>query len=140
MQYEVVDECWEYTGGISSNGYGNVNLATGGTRSAHRVAWEQEYGPIPKGMFVLHRCDNKLCIRPQHLFLGTQADNVADKVSKNRQARGELSGSATLTEEEVKLIRWLTGEGYTDVEVALQFGVTNTTVGQIRKRKTWRHI
>ena len=77
------DECWEWTDGCDGDGYGVVG-AGGKTVRAHRVAWEVAHGPIPDGVHVLHQCDNPPCINPAHLFLGTQADNMADKVAKGR--------------------------------------------------------
>lgn len=86
--------CWEWQGCRISYGYGRVRY-DGKTRFAHRVAWELTHGQIPDGLCVLHICDNPPCCNPAHLFLGTKADNNADKVSKNRQARGDTHGSRT---------------------------------------------
>jgi hypothetical protein len=77
------DACWPFTGGCSSNGYGN-SWANGKSALAHRVAWERERGPIPSGLDVLHRCDNPPCCNVRHLFLGTDSDNIRDSVAKER--------------------------------------------------------
>ena len=79
----LMTECREWEGSRNRDGYGRYPVG-GSWVGAHRVAWEQEYGPIPKGMSVLHHCDNPPCILPSHLFLGTQQDNVADMIAKGR--------------------------------------------------------
>ncbi len=84
------ESCWEWTGAIDDN-YG-VAWRNGKKTGAHRAAYEMEYGLIPEGMQVLHRCDNPPCVRPDHLFLGTHADNMADRSSKNRQSTGSVHG------------------------------------------------
>jgi hypothetical protein len=81
----TADICWEWAGARNSDGYGK-SYAGSGYRMAHRVAWESSFGPIPDGLFVLHRCDNPPCVRPDHLFLGTNTDNVRDSVAKGRAA------------------------------------------------------
>ena len=80
----MTSPCSEWTGATDDDGYGRRRWR-GKVRKAHRVAWEIAYGPIPEGAKVLHRCDNPPCIEPTHLFLGTQADNVADMIAKGRQ-------------------------------------------------------
>ena len=78
------DGCWEWQGARSASGYGSMFSASGGHHVAHRVIWEDVNGPIPDGLWVLHRCDNPPCCRPDHLFLGTPADNTADMIAKGR--------------------------------------------------------
>lgn len=87
-------ECWLWTGPKVGRGYGKTHW-NGKTARAHRVAWEITYGPIADGMCVLHKCDNPACCRPDHLFLGTYADNNRDMKKKGRTARGEQNGSYT---------------------------------------------
>lgn len=105
--------CWFWSGFIDHNGYG-VASGSGGTayelfgeRAAHRISWILYKGPIPNGLQVLHRCDVRECVNPGHLFLGTNADNVADRNAKGRTARncGEKHGRSKLTWEQVKEIR-----------------------------------
>jgi hypothetical protein len=124
--------CWNWTAGLYSAGYGSIHL--GRTNGAHRVSWELHFGPIPPGLCVLHRCDNPLCVRPDHLFLGTQADNIADMAEKGRH------GHAKLDTEKVRAIRILAADGYTQTDLGLYFGVHRTVVGDIVHGETWKHV
>jgi hypothetical protein len=107
---------------------------------AYRVAWELTRGPIPTGMYVCHHCDVPLCVNPDHLFVGTHADNTADMMTKNRQAKGVRQGSAKLTDDAVREIRacWLTMAS--QPELAREFGVTQAVIWAIVNRRTWRHV
>lgn len=82
------DGCWEWAGGLMWDGYGAFHRDGDGSvkQRAHRISWEYSNGPIPSGMLVCHRCDNPRCVRPEHLFLGTDQDNVDDMMSKGRHA------------------------------------------------------
>lgn len=136
--------CWEWQGGKKHSGYGRVRYQ-GKDEYAHRLSYEIFVGAIPKGMFVCHHCDNPRCVNPEHLFLGTQADNMADMArkgrGKGRGRRGARPGSANpfskLTEEQVALIR--EAEGIQQA-IATQFGVGQSTVSLIRNGKRWRHL
>lgn len=107
--------------------------------AAHRVSWVLNIGPIPPGQDVLHQCDNPPCVNPSHLFLGTNRDNIADKMAKGRQSRlpGESNGYAKLSADQVRAIR-SSGAGYR--ATARAYGVTRECIMAIRKRWTWRDL
>lgn len=87
-------DCWQWTAHVYGSGYGHFQVSHRHPSKAHRVAWFLTFGKIPAGMSVLHRCDNRRCVNPAHLFLGTNSDNMADKVAKGRQARGSVCANA----------------------------------------------
>ena len=136
-------DCWDWGGAVGINGYGRISRGdgTGKDSFAHRVSWEIHCGPIPEGMYVLHKCDNPSCVNPAHLFLGTMADNAKDKVRKGRSTFGEKNINAKLTEKEVIEIRQLyaTGE-YTHEKLSEQFGVSRVMIGYIVKGRNWKHV
>lgn len=127
------------------HGYGQTGVKEEGgwkTRRAHRVAYKEYVGEIPAGMLVCHTCDNRKCINPKHLFLGTHQDNADDRVAKGRGrcGIGERHSRAKLTEEQVILIRQLRSYGFTRKKIAEGFGVTTVTIGEIANRKKWKHV
>jgi hypothetical protein len=130
------DSCWEWNGPLCE-GYGHFSLNRRNIFS-HRYAYEMEYGPIPDGMHVCHHCDNRLCCRPSHLFLGTNRDNMDDKVAKGRQARWETVGTGKLTWPEVRGIRRRVGDGENQRRLAEEYGVSPTTITNIKQNVTWR--
>jgi hypothetical protein len=107
----------------------------------HRLIYEVTYGPIPKGMLVCHTCDNPACCNPNHLFLGTQEDNMKDKIKKGRQVMGESNGLSKLTRYQVSEIRlkYQTGD-FLQQELADNYNVCNQNISSIIKRITWKHI
>lgn len=161
--------CWLWLGARLRQGYGVITIA-GKLRKSHRVAWELTYGPIPDDLLVCHHCDTPACVRPDHLFLGTNADNTADRDRKGRTARGDRSGSrlhperlargdrsgkrlhmdtaargerintAKLTAEAVREIRRLAAAGVATTPLARAFGMSNPQIRKIVARQSWRHI
>lgn len=130
--------CWEWTRGKIGDGYGQI---WDGKRNglAHRFSWLTYRGEIPLGMMVLHHCDNRRCVNPDHLFLGTNADNVSDKVSKNRQQRlnGRKNGRCILSEDQVKQILATSGKDRNDRELSIRFGVSRKYISGLRSGQNW---
>lgn len=137
--FSKTEGCWLWTKSTNKYGYGIISDSGKGIR-AHRLSWVLHNGPIPEGLFVLHHCDVRLCVRPDHLFLGTHQDNRADCVGKGRQARGECQHSAKLTEGDVVLIRTYIKIGLTLSSIADRFGVTKEAIYCIKHKKTWKHV
>lgn len=134
-RFRVANECWEWAGVVLNTGYGQVNLAGKRRESAHRLSYALHFGPFDAAMCVCHRCDNPPCIRPEHLFLGTHADNAADRNAKGRQARGERSRMSSLKEGDVAQIRTMPG---THRAIGAIFGISHAMVGYIKRGKCWR--
>lgn len=138
--------CLEWTGGRDADGYGHISVGSGTEKRkvrTHRLAWELAVGAsVPVGMSVLHRCDNPACIKADHLFVGTNADNVADMVRKGRgrASPGELHGAAKLTVEAVREIRAAPRENGSGRRLASKFGVSPATVTNVRKGLVWGHV
>jgi hypothetical protein len=119
-------------------GYGITGL-NGKTISAHKKAYVLAKGSVPAGLVVRHTCHNKICINPDHLILGTQQDNINDKLAAGREARGSDVGGSKLTDEDVLKIRSLRGKMY-QREIALKFNITQANVSLIMRRQTWTHL
>jgi hypothetical protein len=132
------DDCWEWAAAKQRAGYGRF-LVNKKVHNAHRVAWAIAHGYIPQGMLVCHTCDNPGCVNQEHLFLGTDADNAADKVQKGRQSKGEDLPQSILTEKDVIEIRSLIGV-LPQYVIAERFDCSKATVSEIKTRKRWMHI
>ena len=145
--------CWVWQGGVTTGGYGSAHVGRK-TYRAHRISWVVFRGDIPIGLWVLHTCDNPPCINPEHLYLGTRADNDQDAKDRNRLAtgdrhgmrlhpesvpRGERQGSSRLTADIVRQMRILAGS-MTQCALAQQFGITQVHVGRIINRQEWAHV
>lgn len=127
------DGCWLWTGTKQSTGYGAMVQWSGGKRlrrHVHRLSWEICRGPIPDGLYVLHKCDVKLCVNPDHLYLGTHLDNMRDEVERARSPRGERHYNAKLTSDQVKIIKNSRGV-VTARSLAEAMNVTQHTVHSI---------
>lgn len=149
---EKSDGCWLWTAHVNNMGYGEFHLKSENStvEYAHRVSWVLHHGDIPADLEILHHCDTPHCVRPDHLFIGTQQDNMRDMVSKGRQgdtgSTGEDHGMAKLTEDDVKEIRrrYIGGVNQFNPsnrrELAKEFGSAPAHVWQIYARKVWTHI
>lgn len=141
------DECWLWVGGMSSNGYGAAYLESQKLISSHRAAWIVANGEIPDGLAVLHRCDNKRCCNPAHLFLGTYGENNTDRSQKGRSCRGSQSHHAKLTESQVADIRKRYVRGHIKwpgrgnaKRLAAEYGISHTNLLDIIHGKIWKHV
>lgn len=132
------DNC--YISWLASNksGYCRIHYPINGENILHRIAWTLVNGPIPKGLCVLHKCDNPKCFRPKHLFLGTRAENNRDKTNKNRQTKGEDVNTAKLNKIQVEQIRRLRTHGFTVKELSCKFGVCPSSIYSIISYNSWR--
>lgn len=151
------DACWPWQRAVRPDGYGKFHVGThaAGTRRcdyAHRSAWELTNGTIPNGLCVCHHCDNKRCCNPSHFFLGTIADNTRDAAKKGRlprglrngqhtkperTARGERHGCAKLSADDVSSIRTSYENGYTQIQLATAFNVSQAQISKIVRRESW---
>jgi DNA invertase Pin-like site-specific DNA recombinase len=141
-------DCWNWLGPLNRSGYGLFSLWSledrGKVIIAHRLSYELHNGPIPKGngahgTVIAHRCDNRRCVNPSHLFACTQAENLRDCLKKGRgnKAAGEKAGRAKLSEQAVKAIRKLIEEGTDRQKLSRAFGVTPQTISDIADLKSW---
>ena len=176
--------CWVWTGKRDKNGYGRLWVKDGNIR-AHRFSWTLHFGPVPEGLCVLHDCDNPSCVRPSHLFTGTNVENTKDRSTKGRNACGDRNGarlhpeklargdrngsrlyperlmrgdkhwsrlypekrvtgerhrSAKLTSDNILQIRARYTNGESQTSLAKEFRVSQTAIGHIVNRKTWKHL
>lgn len=136
-------DCAIWTGHTDKAGYGKISKLVDGkviSVRSHRAVYELYFGSLDSSVNVLHSCDNPPCCDIRHLFIGTQADNIKDKVSKGRQAKGEKNNHAKLTEREVEKIKFLIRKGNTLTSIAYRFDVTITAISEIKAGRTWKHI
>jgi len=143
----VENGCMEWTGYVAPNGYGRCKFM-GNNVSAHRFSWSIKNGEIPDGFNVCHHCDNRKCVNPEHLFIGTHQDNMIDAQHKGRLLRtehckmlhrGEKNATAKLTNEDVIIIRSLQGK-HPSRYVASLYGLTHRSILLIWQKRTWPHI
>lgn len=136
------DDCWGWQG-YRHKTYGHGQIGRGrreeGNTYVHIVAWEEANGPVPDGLFVLHKCDNPPCCNPKHLYVGTQADNVKDMITRRRNRYGVAHPDALLDEEKVRQIRSLSGT-VTQQAMAEKFGVSRSAIEHVVVGRNWKHV
>jgi len=131
--------CWLWTAAVTKGGYGKFSVRRSTWAFAHRVSWSLARGPVKKGLFVCHKCDNPSCVRPTHLFLGTQRDNLRDMSAKGRSS----APARKLSDGEVRLIRRLITATRPKVnrdDLAHLYSVDRRTIDRIARGDTWRHV
>lgn len=131
--------CWNWIGYVNYAGYGIFYYQKEPRIKAHRYAYELTHGNIADNMLVCHSCDNRQCVRPDHLFLGTYLDNNRDCITKERNPRGERNGQSILTEKEVLEIRALKGK-LSLSKLAAKYRVKPAAIGKILRGERWKHI
>ncbi|MHB0992643.1 MAG: HNH endonuclease signature motif containing protein [Burkholderiales bacterium] len=139
------ENCWEWVGNKNNKGYGQLSKGGRlGNALAHRVSYEIHNGKIPGGLFVLHKCDNPGCVRPDHLFLGTNSDNMQDMLKKGRfkskSLKGEKCKFSKLNESQVMEIKNRLLHGDKARLIARAYGVSDCCISGIKCGKTWKHI
>lgn len=138
------DECWLWKAFRNPSGYGMIRNS-GWMALAHRASWSLHFGRIPDGSHVLHLCDNRACVNPRHLYLGSNSDNIRDKVERGRsnfphpERRGELHPMSKLTAEQVEIIRRRPFAFGSGKELSERFGVSRALITRIRKGQLWTH-
>ena len=135
---EPMSGCWLYLGMLDAEGYGFIRKGIGKSEQAHRESWRRYKGVIPEGIKVLHKCDNPCCINPDHLFLGTQLENIKDRDQKGRVAKGKIHYKATVLTEE--LVKWILNSDLSNSELSKLCGVSRKYIGGVRRREVWKHI
>ena len=133
------DYCWIWTTGKSSNGYGSFYF-NDKTVSAHKFSWMLYYGKVIDNLKVLHTCDNRACVNPKHLYLGTSADNSRDMTDRDRQAKGENNGWSKLTKEQIISIKSYPYHRGLYRQLSKQFNVTPESISNVCRGIYWKHI
>lgn len=134
--------CWLWAAATDKNGYGIFRATVAGVehKRAHRASWALSTGQVlAAGDIICHKCDNPRCVNPEHLFVGTHLDNMRDKIAKGRArvAVGTATGHAVLTEEQARSVL---ADPRPYAQIAADYGITASTVGSLKQRKSWKHI
>lgn len=136
--------CWIWTGALvdDRNRYGSFYFGNGERERAHRASWRFYRGEIPDDLCVLHKCDVMECVNPNHLFLGTNKDNVDDKMKKGRHQPllGESHGNSKLNDDKVLMMRGMYADGKTSYEIAKIFGVGKSMAHLVCSHQNWKHV
>lgn len=135
---ERTESCWLWQG-ATIRGYGCIT-SSGRVLYVHRIAWELTSGPIPDGGVVRHRCDVPLCVRPDHLEIGTQADNLRDAQVRGRTSKGEARSNHKVNDEDVRVMRRMHAVGLNARQIAVWFPLSERTVRKILTGRNWRHV
>jgi len=139
--YAGLDACWLWSGNLAPDGYGKTKVGNE-CLSAHRLSWIIHNGDIPTGKMVMHLCDNRACVNPAHLKLGTTQENTADSVPKGRRnpAIGKQLPQSKLNETSVLAIRDAARRGIPQAQIAQTFGLCQQAIHKVVARKTWNHV
>jgi len=139
--FSKVNSNWEWTASTDTGGYGHMRVGKKPER-AHRLSYRIHIGEIPKGMFVLHSCDNRICVNPDHLHLGTNADNMREKVERGRSHHpiGETNGRAVLSESDVISIIEKYKNGIPKKTLMKDYNIKSTQFRRIINRESWKHL
>lgn len=136
----IKDGCWDWKGCIEKNGYARLSCRDIKVRHAHTASYLIHIGKVPEGFQVNHLCHNRKCSNPLHLYIGTQQDNMRDKILANRQAKGSKNGNSKLTEYDVKKIKQMLKNGEKIKNVSDIFNVSTTQIRNINDLSQWKHI
>ena len=128
--------CWDWTAYIYHHGYGSFKTKLG-TKYAHRLSWTLHFGEIEEGKYVLHKCDNRACVNPDHLFLGTQAENLQDMANKKRSQIGIKHWNVKLSAFDILEIKRLSDSGLSSSEIAKKFPVNRRQISRVLSGERW---
>lgn len=139
-----IGPCWNFTAKARTHGYGIMGWGQR-TVQAHRVSWMIAHGDPPNGLCVLHKCDNRTCVNPEHLFLGTRKENLEDMRAKGRGSKPPLRRGAAhpmtpFTEQDIRGIRARASAGENQSAMAREFGVSSAAINSIVHRRSWTHV
>lgn len=137
------DGCWYWTGATTDKSYGNIGLNRGGKchhAPAHRISYLIHKGEIPAGLFIRHSCDNRLCVNPDHLSVGTHKQNMEDMANRNRSQHGMNMHSSKLTNIQVVVIHEARAAGFSGSSISRYFKISQGNINEIISGRKWRRI